>query len=83
MSTLSRQALGRTGLEVTTLGYGAMGLRGAPNGPEIGDDEAERVLNAVLNAGINVIDMGGSAGITPLMRGCRGRSTWPAHSAGR
>jgi aryl-alcohol dehydrogenase-like predicted oxidoreductase len=54
--TLPRTTLGRTGLEVTTLGYGAMELRGAPRGPEISDDQARDVLNAVLDAGINYID---------------------------
>src|SRR5207247_262166 len=56
MTTLPRRVLGRTGLEVTILGYGAMELRGAPTGPEISDDQAERVLNATLDAGINFID---------------------------
>src|SRR5262245_2246421 len=56
MSALPRRALGRTGLEVTALGYGAMELRGAPAGPVISDEQAERVLNAVLDAGINAID---------------------------
>ncbi|HVC31626.1 MAG TPA: aldo/keto reductase [Steroidobacteraceae bacterium] len=56
MSELPRRALGRTGLEVTTLSYGAMELRGAPGGPEVSDAEAETVLNAVLDAGINFID---------------------------
>ena len=56
MPELPRQQLGRTGLSVTTLGYGAMELRGAPNGPEITDEQAERVLGAVLDAGINFID---------------------------
>jgi aryl-alcohol dehydrogenase-like predicted oxidoreductase len=56
MSALAQRQLGRTGLSVTTLGYGAMELRGAPNGPEVSDEQAERVLGAVLDAGINVID---------------------------
>ena len=56
MTTLPRQTLGRTGVEVTTLGYGAMELRGAPAGPPITDEQAEQVLNAVLDAGINIID---------------------------
>jgi aryl-alcohol dehydrogenase-like predicted oxidoreductase len=43
-------------LEVTTLGYGAMELRGAPSGPEVSDHDAEQMLNAVLDAGINFID---------------------------
>jgi aryl-alcohol dehydrogenase-like predicted oxidoreductase len=53
---LPRTTLGRTGIEVTTLGYGAMELRGAPRGPEVSDDQAREVLNAVLDAGINYID---------------------------
>jgi aryl-alcohol dehydrogenase-like predicted oxidoreductase len=56
MSELPRRTLGRTGLEVTTLGFGAMELRGAPTGPDLSDQEAEQVLNAVLDAGINFID---------------------------
>jgi aryl-alcohol dehydrogenase-like predicted oxidoreductase len=56
MAELSKRTLGRTGLEVTTLGFGAMELRGAPVGPEISDQQAEKVLNAVLDAGINFID---------------------------
>ena len=31
---LQRRVLGRTGLEVTQLGFGAMELRGAPHGPQ-------------------------------------------------
>jgi aryl-alcohol dehydrogenase-like predicted oxidoreductase len=56
MTDLPRRTLGRTGVEVTTLGFGAMELRGPPRGPELSDTEAERLLNAVLDAGINVID---------------------------
>src|SRR5579862_7720763 len=50
------RVLGRTGVEVTVLGYGAMELRGLPRGPALSDHDAERVLNAVLDAGINLID---------------------------
>jgi len=56
MTTLPRRALGRTGLEVTSLSYGAMELRGTPAGPEVSDEQAARVLNATLDAGINFID---------------------------
>ena len=56
MSSLPRQTLGRTGLEVTTLGYGAMELRGAPLGPAISDDPARDIVCAVLDSGINDID---------------------------
>jgi aryl-alcohol dehydrogenase-like predicted oxidoreductase len=50
------RVLGRTGAETTVLGYGAMELRGMPRGPEVDDATAERLLNAVLDAGINLID---------------------------
>lgn len=53
---LPTAVLGRTGMTVTTLGYGAMELRGVPRGPEISDEKASAVLNAVLDSGINYID---------------------------
>jgi len=56
MSELPKRTLGRTGLEVTTLGFGAMELRGAPNGPDVSDSAAAELLNAVLDSGINFID---------------------------
>jgi len=54
--TIERRPLGRTGADVTILGYGAMELRGRPHGPAIADEEAGRLLNAVLDGGINLID---------------------------
>jgi aryl-alcohol dehydrogenase-like predicted oxidoreductase len=33
-----------------------MELRGAPRGPEVSDEQAEKVLNAVLDSGINFVD---------------------------
>jgi aryl-alcohol dehydrogenase-like predicted oxidoreductase len=56
MAGISRRVLGRTGLDVTALGFGAMELRGAPNGPTLDDTDAERLLNTVLDEGINFID---------------------------
>jgi aryl-alcohol dehydrogenase-like predicted oxidoreductase len=56
MTELLKRTLGRTDFQVTTLGYGAMELRGAPSGPEVSEEAAEKVLNAVLDAGINFID---------------------------
>src|SRR5262249_43196409 len=53
---VARRELGRTGLQVTTLGYGAMELRGAPRGRDITEEQAETVLNKVLDSGINYID---------------------------
>jgi aryl-alcohol dehydrogenase-like predicted oxidoreductase len=61
---LETRTLGRTGLQVTALGYGAMDLRGAPRGPEISDEDAGRVLNAVLDAGINYIDTSPDYGLS-------------------
>jgi aryl-alcohol dehydrogenase-like predicted oxidoreductase len=54
--TISTRPLGRTGTDVTILGYGAMELRGQPRGPAIDDDAAGKLLGAVLDAGINLID---------------------------
>src|SRR3989442_4091142 len=51
MPDLARRTLGRTGLDVTTLGYGAMELRSG-----VSDADASRILNAVLDSGINFID---------------------------
>ena len=48
--------LGRTEQDVTILGYGAMELRGGPSSPEISDEHAGKVLNAVLDGGITLID---------------------------
>jgi aryl-alcohol dehydrogenase-like predicted oxidoreductase len=54
--TIEKRTLGRTGVQVSVLGYGAMELRGQPHGPQIADDEAGRLLNAVLDSGIDLID---------------------------
>src|SRR5579862_1275398 len=58
MSELPRAVLGRTGLEVTKLGYGAMELRGPAGGRgrDVDSGDATRILNQVLDAGINFID---------------------------
>jgi len=56
MPDLPKRTLGRTGRELTALGFGAMELRGAPRGPEVSEEEADKLLNAVLDAGISFID---------------------------
>jgi aryl-alcohol dehydrogenase-like predicted oxidoreductase len=56
MTALPKRELGRTGLQVTMLGYGAMELRGAPRGRDVTESQSETILNAVLDAGINYID---------------------------
>ncbi|CCW35554.1 aldo/keto reductase [Chthonomonas calidirosea] len=56
--SLTKRALGRTGLQVTVLGYGAMEIRGPRiwGGRPVTEQQAETILNAVLDAGINFID---------------------------
>jgi aryl-alcohol dehydrogenase-like predicted oxidoreductase len=56
MSSLPKSILGRTGLEVTRLGYGAMELRGTDHFPRLSAKEAGTLLNSVLDSGINYID---------------------------
>ena len=59
MTDLPKRQLGHTGLEVTTLGFGALELRGvvAGIGRPLEPSESELILNAVLDAGINYIDV--------------------------
>lgn len=54
--TIQKRHLGNSGEQVTVLGYGAMELRGPPRGRDLPEEEVGRLLNAVLDAGINVID---------------------------
>ena len=56
MPDLEKRTLGRTGMDVTVLGYGAMELRGWPRGRKISEKDAGKLLNAVLDLGINFID---------------------------
>ena len=55
---LPTATFGRTGLKVTRLGYGAMEVRGSRiwGGRPVTEEQAETILNAVLDAGINFID---------------------------
>lgn len=59
MPDLPKRTLGRTGLRVTTLGFGALELRGmvAGVGRPLMPGEPERILHAALDAGINYIDV--------------------------
>ena len=56
MSNLPKSILGRTGLNITRLGYGAMELRGTDHFPRLSAREASVILNGVLDSGINYID---------------------------
>ncbi len=61
-----KKTLGRTGLEVTQLGYGSMGLRGPRTWGErvVCDEAADAFLNRVLDAGINFIDTSPDYGLS-------------------
>src|SRR5438046_201880 len=52
---LETRPLGRTGMAVTRLGYGAMSLDPGRLTP-VTDGQADTILNAVLDAGINFMD---------------------------
>jgi aryl-alcohol dehydrogenase-like predicted oxidoreductase len=56
MGALPKATLGRTGLEVTKLGYGAMELRGLEHFRRLSASEASALLGGVLDSGINYID---------------------------
>ena len=55
-TTLSVNKLGKTGVQVTRLGFGAMELRDEPVGRPISEDRAGTVLNNILDLGINFVD---------------------------
>lgn len=65
--TIPRARLGRTGCEVTRLGFGAMELMGVDT-PEA-DAEAGRLLGAVLDAGIDLIDTAPDYGTSEALIG--------------
>ncbi|HMN61275.1 MAG TPA: aldo/keto reductase, partial [Anaerolinea sp.] len=56
--TIPTAVLGRTGLKVTRLGFGAMEVRGSRiwGGRPVTGEQARTILNAVLDQGINFID---------------------------
>jgi aryl-alcohol dehydrogenase-like predicted oxidoreductase len=52
MNPMQTRAFGHTGLQVTPLGFGAMHL----NDGRVSEEEAGRLLNEVLDLGVNLID---------------------------
>ncbi len=68
---LPKRTLGCTGLEVTQLGYGAMEVRGDRiwGGRPCGDVQAQHILNAVVDGGINFIDTANDYGKSELYIG--------------
>ncbi len=59
MTALRTSVLGDTGADVTKLGFGAMELRA-----NMGEDAVARLLNAVLDAGITMIDTSPDYGLS-------------------
>jgi aryl-alcohol dehydrogenase-like predicted oxidoreductase len=61
-----KKTLGRTGLNVTQLGYGSMGIRGPKTWGVrvVSEADADRFLNRVLDAGVNFIDTSPDYGIS-------------------
>lgn len=68
---LAKHILGRTGFEVTQLGYGAMEIRGSRiwGGRSCSDEQAKTILTAVVDAGINLIDTANDYGLSELFIG--------------
>ena len=63
---MEKRKLGKTNLNVTVLGHGAMEIRGPRiwGGRPVTDTEAKRILNAVLDNGINFIDTAWDYGLS-------------------
>ena len=68
---LPTRVLGRTGYQVTQLGFGAMEVRGSRiwGGRPCTDAQARAILTAVLDAGINLIDTANDYGLSELYIG--------------
>jgi aryl-alcohol dehydrogenase-like predicted oxidoreductase len=70
---MRKTTLGRTGLEITQLGYGALEVRGTKADDDRGrmpnEDHAGHILNGVLDSGINFIDTAWCYGRSEEMMG--------------
>ncbi len=66
MAQLQMRPLGRTGIPVTRLGYGAMEVRGPRiwGGRPVTDEEASSILAAVLDDGITFVDTANDYGLS-------------------
>ena len=62
-NNLVKSVLGRTGMEVTRLGYGAMALR------DTSTQISETILNEVIDHGVNFIDTSNDYGNSEEMIG--------------
>jgi aryl-alcohol dehydrogenase-like predicted oxidoreductase len=63
---ISKRILGRTGLEVTQLSYGAMEIRGhrSWSSRPVTDEQAGTILEAVVDSGVNFIDTSNDYGMS-------------------
>ena len=52
--TLSKRKFGRTGWNVSEIGFGAWAIGGSWGG--VAEDDAKAALNAALDSGVNFID---------------------------
>ena len=59
-NNLVKAVLGRTGMEVTRLGYGAMAIR------DTSTQISETILNEVIDHGVNFIDTSNAVSYTHL-----------------
>ena len=66
---MTRRTLGRTGIDVSLLGYGAMELRGPPRSPALSEHEAGALLNTLLDGGVTLIDTSISYGMSEELIG--------------
>jgi len=78
--------LGRTGIDVSEIGYGAWGIGGAMWGGA-DDDESIEALNRAIDLGLNFIDTALAYGdgrservVGQVVRERPRRSTWPPRS---
>jgi aryl-alcohol dehydrogenase-like predicted oxidoreductase len=61
--------LGKTGLRVSRIGYGAMELAGAPKARPLDERDAIRIINRVVDLGINYIDTSIDYGLSERLIG--------------
>ena len=63
------RAMGKTGLTVSRLGYGAMELSGPPRARDLNEADVGRLLGGLLDQGINYIDTSIDYGISEVLIG--------------
>jgi len=69
MNPLPKSILGRSGLDVSKLGFGSMELRGTDHFPRLTSRQAGILLNAVVDNGINFIDTSPDYGYAEILLG--------------